>query len=430
MMDIDKIKQKILDLAIRGKLVPQDPNDEPASVLVEKIKAEKEKMVKEGKIKPSKDDSYIYKDSDNCYYENGNKIIFKEPLDVSNNIAWIKGNSILLKMEKALPKGTFFQYIDIDSIDNKTNIINKKILSVDQAPSRASRKVFKESTLFSMVRPYLRNIAFVGEQNEKAIASTGFYVCTPINGIHPKYLFLLLTSDYVVNGLNERMKGDNSPSIRSSDVESFWFPIPPYSYQIKVLSFLDKINLRIDEITRNEFELKKLCHAFKSKMLDYFFGDNSSYKSYYPNYHIKDLCQLDKGKSEQKGVYPYLEAKVIRGIKKPKYIKSGCFIEKGTKVILVDGENSGEVMIVPFDGYLGSTFRILTTKDSISSEYLMWFIEYYKKTLKSNKTGSAVPHLNKNIFYNLTIALPPLKVQEKYSREITKSFSLLKAILS
>lgn len=333
-------------------------------------------------------------------------------------------------MEKALPKGTFFQYIDIDSIDNKTNRINKKILSVDQAPSRASRKVFKESTLFSMVRPYLRNIAFVGEQNEKAIASTGFYVCTPINGIHPKYLFLLLTSDYVVNGLNEHMKGDNSPSIRSSDVESFWFPIPPYSYQIKVLSFLDKINLRIDEITRNEFELNKLCHTFKSKMLDYFFGDDSSYKSYYPNYHIKDICQLDKGECEQKGLYPYLEAKAIRGIKRPKYIKSGCFIEKGTKVILVDGENSGEVMTVPFDGYLGSTFRILTTKDSISSEYLMWFIEYYKKTLKSNKTGSAVPHLNKNIFYNLAIPLPPLKIQEKYSCEITKSFALLKTILS
>ena len=68
MMDIDKIKQKILDLAIRGKLVPQDPNDEPASALVEKIKAEKEKMVKEGKIKPSKDDSYIYKD---CTWQQG-----------------------------------------------------------------------------------------------------------------------------------------------------------------------------------------------------------------------------------------------------------------------------------------------------------------------------------------------------------------------
>lgn len=89
-----------------------------------------------------------------------------------------------------------------------------------------------------------------------------------------------------------------------------------------------------------------------------------------------------------------------------------------------------KLLIAPFDGYLGSTFRILTTKNNISSEYLMWFIEHYKKTLKSNKTGSAVPHLNKNIFYNLTIALPPLKIQEKYSCEITKCFTLFKAILS
>ena len=69
MMDVEKLKQKILDLAIRGKLVPQDPNDEPASVLIEKIKAEKAKLVKEGKIKASKEESYIFKGSDNFYYE-------------------------------------------------------------------------------------------------------------------------------------------------------------------------------------------------------------------------------------------------------------------------------------------------------------------------------------------------------------------------
>ena len=98
MMDIDKIKQKILDLAIRGKLVPQDPNDEPASVLVEKIKAEKEKMVKEGKIKPSKDDSYIYKDSDNCYYEKkGNEVrdITSEiPFEIPNSWCWVRLNDL------------------------------------------------------------------------------------------------------------------------------------------------------------------------------------------------------------------------------------------------------------------------------------------------------------------------------------------------
>ena len=333
-------------------------------------------------------------------------------------------------MEKALPEGLFFQYIDIESIDNKVNKISKRILKTSQAPSRASRKVFKESTLFSMVRPYLRNIAFVGEQNENAIASTGFYVCTPIKLIHPKYLFLLLISDYVVNGLNEHMKGDNSPSIRSSDIDNFWFPIPSYSYQIKVLNFLDKINLTIEEISRNTIELNKLCQGLKDKILSFFFGENSSYKSYYPNYHIKDLCQLDKKKNEEKGLLPYLEAKVIRGLQQPKYIKNGSFIEKGSKIILVDGENSGEVMTVPFDGYLGSTFRILATKDNISPKYLMLFIEYYKKMLKNNKTGSAVPHLNKNIFYNLTIALPPLKVQEQLTSKIAQSFTLLDRILS
>ncbi|MCI9182208.1 MAG: restriction endonuclease subunit S, partial [Acholeplasmatales bacterium] len=68
-MEIEKLKQKILDLAIRGKLVPQDPDDEPASVLIDKIRAEKEKLIKEGKIKRDKNESYIYKGSDNCYYE-------------------------------------------------------------------------------------------------------------------------------------------------------------------------------------------------------------------------------------------------------------------------------------------------------------------------------------------------------------------------
>ena len=74
-MDIEKLKQKILDLAIRGKLVPQDPNDEPASVLIEKIRKEKEELIKQGNIKRDKTESYIYKGSDNCYYEKiGNEV--------------------------------------------------------------------------------------------------------------------------------------------------------------------------------------------------------------------------------------------------------------------------------------------------------------------------------------------------------------------
>ena len=451
-MDIDKIKQRILDLAIRGKLVSQDPNDEPTSVLIEKIKAEKEKMIKEGKIKPSKDDSYIYKASDNCYYENGNKIIFKEPLDVSNNIVWVKGKSILLKMEKELPKGTFFQYIDIDSIDNKTNIINKKMLSVDQAPSRASRKVFKESTLFSMVRPYLRNIAFVGEQNENAIASTGFYVCTPINGIHPKYLFLLLTSDYVVNELNEHMKGDNSPSIRSSDVENFWFPIPSYSYQIKVLSLLDKINLRIDEITRNEFEFKKLCHTFESKILDYFFGENSSYMSYYEKkplqlVKLSQICDLNTGDSINKEVKskkytglidgtPYIGTKDVDINHQINY-KNGVLIpdselinfkiaQNGSILLCIEGGNAGKKIAITYkDVCFGNKLCCFTPK-FVFNEYLFYYLQSseFNEAFK-NKTSGLIGGVGINKLRNIEIYLPCKEEQIKVVQSIKMVFNLI-----
>jgi len=206
-MNVEKLKQKILDLAIRGKLVPQDPHDEPASVLIEKIKAEKERLAKEGKIKASKEESYIYKGSDNCYYEKDSKVEFNDyfnpKAEFAKNIIWIKGKDILFPMETKRPSGDVFRYIDIDAINNKNQTVETpKLLERSKAPSRASRKVYASSTLFSLVRPYLKNIAYVGNENSDCIVSTGFYVCTPMPFINDKYLYLLLTSDYIVDKLN------------------------------------------------------------------------------------------------------------------------------------------------------------------------------------------------------------------------------------
>ena len=96
-MDTKALRQKILDLAIRGKLVPQDPNDEPASVLLERIRAEKQQMVKDGKLKPKdiKNDTVIFKDDDNLHYEKFSggtvKCIEDEiPFDVPNNWEWVR----------------------------------------------------------------------------------------------------------------------------------------------------------------------------------------------------------------------------------------------------------------------------------------------------------------------------------------------------
>ena len=221
---IKQVKSKILDLAIHGKLVPQDPNDEPASELLKRINPKAEITC------------------DNAHSEK-----------LPQNWIWVKGKNIFLPMKSTKPKYKEFKYIDIDSIDNKRYVIrNIKTIKTLNAPSRASRYTQKNDVLFSMVRPYLRNIAKVVIDN--CIASTGFYVCSCIPHIlNPDYCYYLMISDYVVNGLNQFMKGDNSPSINKGHIDEWLFPLPPLPEQQRIVqkvenlfSFLDNIHKALE----------------------------------------------------------------------------------------------------------------------------------------------------------------------------------------
>ncbi len=205
---IQTTKSKILDLAIRGKLVPQDPNDEPASVLLERIRAEKEELIKQGKIKRDKKESVIFKGDDNSYYEKvGSKIENIDDqisFDLPQGWLWCRGYSCFDGMENKKPQGEYFDYIDIDSIDNQNHCIKEaKHILVVKAPSRAIRAVKNGSVLFSLVRPYLENIAIIDEKHSNCIASTGFYICNSNGMLLPEFMFFLMISGYVVNGLNQ-----------------------------------------------------------------------------------------------------------------------------------------------------------------------------------------------------------------------------------
>ena len=100
-----------------------------------------------------------------------------------------------------------------------------------------------------MVRPYLRNIAIVTE--EDCIASTGFYVCRQRECLDHKYLYYLMTSNYVVDGLNSFMKGDNSPSINKGNVDEYVFPLPPLNEQKRIVSKVDELFAVIDQIKQS-----------------------------------------------------------------------------------------------------------------------------------------------------------------------------------
>ena len=215
---IREAKSKILTLAIHGKLVPQDPTDEPASELLKRINPKAEIT------------------SDNGHYQ-------KLPE------GWIltRGKNIFNQMKSCQPFGEEFKYIDIDAIDNKQQKINKiKTIKVANAPSRASRYTQNGDVVFSMVRPYLRNIAIVPENN--CIASTGFYVCSPKELLQTGFCYYLMVSDYVVNGLNQYMKGDNSPSINKKNVDDWFFPIPPLKEQHRIVAKIEEIFAQLDAI--------------------------------------------------------------------------------------------------------------------------------------------------------------------------------------
>ena len=149
----------------------------------------------------------------------------------------------------------------------------------------------------------------------------------------------------------------------------------------------------------------------------------------YPNswvvLRLKDICQLTDGeKRTGKGIC--LDAKYLRGKSSAVVIDKGKFVYAGDNIILVDGENSGEVFSVPQDGYMGSTFKQLWLSSVMWKPYILAFILFYKEELKNSKRGAAIPHLNKELFHNLPIGIPPFAEQQRIAERITELSQLLK----
>ncbi|WP_270773650.1 restriction endonuclease subunit S [Phocaeicola vulgatus] len=498
-MNGKQLKNSILQWAIQGKLVPQDPNDEPASVLLERIRAEKARLVKEKKIKKDKNESIIYRGDDNSYYEKflttGEvKCIDEEiPFEIPKGWEWARINAIgVSQLGKTLDRGkeSGKEYPYLCSINVYWDSINlSKIktfrLRDDELPKY---KLRKGDLLICEGGDYGR--CCIWDRNEDMYYQNALHRVRFHGGLIPsfyKYVFELYRNIGYIVGQGQTIKHFTYENMRS-----ILFPVPSIHEQKRIVSRIEEIQPIVKKYQRTEDALKRLNteifdklkksilqEAIQGKLVSqiteegtaqellkqiktekeklvkkgklkksaltdsviYKGDDNKYYERIngqivevelpfeYPNswavLRLKDICQLIDGeKRNGKGIC--LDAKYLRGKSSATIVEKGKFVYARDNIILVDGENSGEVFTVPQDGYMGSTFKQLWLSSAMWKPYILAFILFYKEELRNSKRGAAIPHLNKELFYNLPIGIPPLAEQQRISERINELSQLLK----
>ena len=273
-MTAQQLKNSILLMAVQGKLVPQDPNDEPASVLLERIHAEKEQLIKEKKIKREKNPSVIFKGADNTPYEKiGDEVrslAGEVPFEIPDSWEWARLGSVVYNRGQTSPS-TEFCYIDIGSIDNKNQKLNPTDTTIapDKAPSRARKLVDMGDILYSTVRPYLHNMCIIDREFPHIpIASTGFAVLTCHANLLNKYLFYYLMSpDFDAYANNtDNAKGVAYPAINDDRLYKALIPIPPVAEQHRIVSAIDSVNMPLCEYGSKEETLHILNTSFPENL--------------------------------------------------------------------------------------------------------------------------------------------------------------------
>ena len=144
---------------------------------------------------------------------------------------------------------------------------------------------------------------------------------------------------------------------------------------------------------------------------------------------MKTICSLIDGEKINGKELPNLDVKYLRGERGFKTLTSGRYVAANSLLILVDGENSGEVFRAPIDGYQGSTFKQLYINKQMLADYVLLVINLHRKALRENKVGSAIPHLNKKLFRAIQVPIPPYREQKKIVDAVDTIFKNINTIM-
>ena len=363
-MDVEVLKQKILDLAIRGKLVPQDPNDEPASALLEKIKAEKAKLVKEGKIKASKEESYIYKGSDNCYYEKKGNVIKnindEISIDIPDNWAFVRIGDYAKTITDFVASGSFASLrqnvkyykepnyaVMVRTCDFKTDFRESLVYTDKHGYEFLSNSnLFGGEILLSNIGASIGKIFIVPKLDYRMTLAPNSIMVKFFDDELREYFYYLFLSSYGQKILNDISASSAQAKFNKTDFKQLIIPIPPLNEQLRIGKAIKEIENQLISIQKEYDDINNLVDIAKAKVLESIFSENSSYKSYYEKeYALDELLPY-----EQPGPYIVNSTDYNNSYKTPVITPGKSFILGYTNE--TDGVYSvGNSKIIIFDDF-------------------------------------------------------------------------------
>ena len=275
--------------------------------------------------------------------------------------------------------------------------------------------------------------------------------------VEPEYFHALVLSSYFAKSM--KITGSGREGLPKYNLEQMGFPLPPLTEQQRIVAEIEHWFALLYQIEQEKSGLQAIIKQTKNKILDlaihgklvpqdpndepaiellkrinpYFTPcDNGHYTQLPIGWEVVSmqmLCSLTDGKKLDGKEMPNLDVKYLRGERDFKTLTNGRYVAANNLLILVDGENSGEVFRTPIEGYQGSTFKQLHIAENIHTDYLLHVINLHRKSLRENKIGSAIPHLNKKQFKAIEVPVPPYNEQVKIVAAINSAQDRLNTIM-
>ena len=399
--------------------------------------------------------------SDTPHYEN-------VPFEVPDGWVWCRLEDIAYVASGSTPDKTCFVENGIPYI-KMYNLRNQKI-DFAYHPQYITEEVHNGKLLRSrtevgdlimnIVGPPLGKLAIIPATLPQANFNQAAVLIRPykFKKVLVPYLKAYLEEMSEINSIATRGSA-GQVNISLTQSQNMRIPLPPLNEVERIINEVVKYDLFIEAIEYETTDLQALIISIKNKILDLAIHgklipqdpndepaldllkrinpnftpcDNAHYPQLPKGWAVAPmqiLCFLIDG-NKQNGIERVnLDVKYLRGERDPKTLTFGKYIPANSFLILVDGENSGEVFRTPIEGYQGSTFKRLFINENMNTEYMLQVINLYRKLLRENKVGSAIPHLNKKLFKGIIVSIPPYKEQQRIVDAINKAFMSLDMIM-